>query len=53
MNYYIWDSPTEKVYQGRRTHFTKEEVKQRITEKREDVPQAGVYESVFSSGEAD
>ena len=42
MNYHVWDSLSEKVYEGRSTKFTERELMQKIQQCRERIPRGNL-----------
>ena len=48
MDYHVWDSLSEKVYEGRSTKFTERELKQKIQQCWERIPQAEIRKAIAS-----
>ena len=48
MDYHVWDSLSEKVYEGRSTKFTERELKQKIQQSWEQITQGEIRKAIAS-----
>ena len=48
MAYHVWDSLSDKVYEGRSTKFTERELKQKIQQCWERIPQGEIRKAIAS-----